>query len=102
MVWTDEAKRRTETADVIAANRAMYAAEITPQGLLRLPPIATACLLGPTTADNQYAASHIPDVIPVSREIPDSTTQQPFHQNAPDAPLRPKTSTGPKRQSDFT
>ena len=28
-----EAKRRTETADVIAANRAMYAAEITPQGL---------------------------------------------------------------------
>jgi 5-methylphenazine-1-carboxylate 1-monooxygenase len=28
-----EAKRRTETADVVAANRAMYAAEITPQGL---------------------------------------------------------------------
>jgi len=28
-----EAKRRTETAEVVAANRAMYAAEITPQGI---------------------------------------------------------------------
>jgi 5-methylphenazine-1-carboxylate 1-monooxygenase len=28
-----EGKRRTETAEVVAANRAMYAAEITPQGL---------------------------------------------------------------------
>ncbi len=28
-----EDKRRAETADVVAANRAMYAAEITPQGL---------------------------------------------------------------------